>query len=115
MKISFVLLLLTVLSVGTLNSNAQPKANNISSENAAGKNLYIDVHQLTPGKVKYEDVAKAHLKDLSVENKYGVDFIKFWVDESKGLVYCLSSASDSESIRKHMLKRTDFYRNILIK
>ena len=100
MKISFVLLMLTVLSVGTLNSNAQPKANNTASENAAGKNLYIDVHQLTPGKVKYEDVAKAHLKDLSVENKYGVDFIKFWVDESKGLVYCLSSATDSESIRK---------------
>ena len=30
----------------------------------AGKNLYIDVHQLKPGKVKYEDVAKAHLKIL---------------------------------------------------
>jgi len=100
MKINFVLLMLTVLSVGALTSNAQPKGDNTSSVNAAGKNLYIDVHQLTPGKVKYEDVAKAHLKDLSVENKYGVDFIKFWVDESKGLVYCLSSASDPESIRK---------------
>jgi len=65
-----------------------------------GKNLYIDVHQLQPGKVKYEDVAKAHAKDLAVEKKYGVDFIKYWVDEKKGLVYCLSSSSDSESIRQ---------------
>jgi hypothetical protein len=29
-----------------------------------------------------------------------VNFKKFWVDEEKGLVYCLSSASDSESVRK---------------
>ena len=32
--------------------------------------------------------------------KYGVEFIKYWVDEDKGLVYCLSSASDTASIRK---------------
>jgi hypothetical protein len=63
-------------------------------------NLYIDVHQLTPGKIKYEDVAKAHAKDLAIENKYGVHFLKYWVVEDKGLVYCLSSASDSSAIRK---------------
>jgi hypothetical protein len=64
------------------------------------KNLYIDVHQLQPGKVTFEDVAKAHAKDLATEKKYGVDFIKYWVNEKEGLVYCLSSSSDSESIRK---------------
>ena len=64
------------------------------------KKLYIDVHQLEPGKVKFEDVAAAHAKDLAVEKKYGVDFIKYWVDEEQGLVYCLSSAADSGSIRK---------------
>lgn len=63
------------------------------------KELYIDVHHLPPGKVSYEDVAKAHAKDLAVQNKYGVQFLKYWVDESKGLVFCLSSASDSSSIR----------------
>ena len=100
MKSSFVLLTLILLSVSTLNLNAQIKKQSASDEKNTGKNLYIDVHQLTPGKVKYEDVANAHLKDLSVEKKYGVDFLKFWVDENKGLVYCLSSASDTESIRK---------------
>ena len=43
------------------------------------------ISQLKPGKVKYEDVANAHAKDLAVEKKYGVDFIKYWVDEDKGL------------------------------
>jgi len=67
---------------------------------AGAKNLYIDVHQLTPGKVTYEAVAGAHAKDLAVENKYNVQFLKYWVDEQKGLVYCLSSAADSSGIRK---------------
>ncbi|HMC84522.1 MAG TPA: DUF4242 domain-containing protein [Chitinophagaceae bacterium] len=62
--------------------------------------LYIDVHRLGPGNVKYEAVAKAHAKDLAVEKKYGVRFLKYWVDEEQGLVYCLSSTSDSSAIRK---------------
>ena len=64
------------------------------------KNLYIDVHELTPGKVSYADVVKAHSKDVAVEGKYGVDFQKFWVDADKGLVYCLSAAPDTAAIRK---------------
>jgi hypothetical protein len=71
-----------------------------AQSNPAPKNLYIDVHHLGAGKVKYEDVAKAHAKDLAVEKKYNVEFIKFWVDEINGNVYCLSSAVDTQSIRK---------------
>ncbi len=63
------------------------------------KKMYIDVHQLEPGKVKFEDVAGAHAKDLAVEEKFGVHFINYWVDEKEGLVYCLSSASDTNAIR----------------
>ncbi len=100
MKIIFALLTVTALSIVSFKSSAQTSTANTFTHKAAEKNLYIDVHQLEPGKVKYEDVAKAHAKDLAVENKYGVDFIKFWVDESKGLVYCLSSSPDSASIRK---------------
>ena len=99
MKILFALFVFTAFSISTVRSNAQGRSD-ISAETIAGKNLYIDVHELGPGKVKYEDVAKAHAKDLAVENKYGVHFLKYWVDEDKGLVYCLSSASDSAAIRK---------------
>ena len=80
--------------------SAQTKKIDASAQVGNAKNLYIDVHQLTPGKVKFEDVATAHLKDLAVEKKYGVHFINYWVDEKQGLVYCLSSADDSSSIRK---------------
>ncbi|MFN8289495.1 MAG: DUF4242 domain-containing protein [Chitinophagaceae bacterium] len=62
------------------------------------KHLFIDVHQLEPGKVKFEDVAAAHQKDLAAEGRYGVRFMKFWVDEKNGLVYCLSSAADSAAV-----------------
>jgi hypothetical protein len=66
----------------------------------AGKYLFIDVHHMGPGKLTYEAVAKAHSKDLDIEGKYGVEFIKFWVDPARGIVYCLSSAPDTGSIVK---------------
>jgi hypothetical protein len=59
---------------------------------------YIDVHNLEPGKVSFADVAAAHQKDLATEGKYGVSFIKYWVDEQKGKVYCLSKAANEEAI-----------------
>lgn len=59
---------------------------------------YIDVHDLEPGKVKFEEVAAAHQKDLATQDKFGVNFIKYWVDEQKGKVYCLSKAESKEAI-----------------
>jgi hypothetical protein len=70
-----------------------------SSESGGKKQLFLDVHRLTPG-IKPEAVAEAHQKDLAVEGKYGVDLIKYWVAPDEGLVFCLASASDSESLRK---------------
>jgi hypothetical protein len=98
MKSTLALFAFVAFSLGSLHSYAQENKTNV--DEAKVKNLYIDVHRLEPGKVKYEDVAKAHAKDLQVEKKYGVEFLKFWVDEQNGLVYCLSSASDTASIRK---------------
>ena len=61
--------------------------------------LYMDVHYLPAGTVKFSEVAGAHVKDLATEGKYGVRFLKYWVDESKGVIYCLSSAPDTSAIR----------------
>jgi hypothetical protein len=61
--------------------------------------LYIDVHHLGAGKVTAAAVAAAHQKDLAVEKKFNVQFIKYWVDVDKGDVYCLSSATNPQSIR----------------
>ena len=64
------------------------------------QHLYLDVHYLPSGKVSFSDVAGAHAKDLAIQGKYKVKFLKYWVDESKGIVYCLSQANDSTSIRE---------------
>lgn len=60
--------------------------------------LYLDVHHL--GKVTAKDVAAAHKKDLAVEKKYGVQFLKYWVDENNGDVYCLASSPSADDMRK---------------
>ncbi|MEO5591075.1 MAG: DUF4242 domain-containing protein [Chitinophagaceae bacterium] len=93
MKIFLSLFTLAVFSFISFHLNAQTNMAN-------KKNLYLDVHQLEPGKVKFADVAAAHKKDLATEHKYGVDFKKFWVDEKEGRVYCLASSKDTASIRK---------------
>ncbi len=64
------------------------------------QSYFIDVHNLEPGKVAFEDVAKAHQKDLATEGKYGVNFVKFWVDEKQGKVYCLSQAKNAASVEQ---------------
>jgi hypothetical protein len=65
---------------------------------ADNKKLFIDVHYLPSGKVNFADVAAAHAKDLAVQNKHNTSFLKYWVDEPKGIIYCLSSSDDSSSV-----------------
>lgn len=72
---------------------------NAQSTASDSTHLYIDVHHLGAGKVTAAAVAEAHQKDLATEKKYNVNFIKYWVDVTKGDVYCLSSAPTPESIR----------------
>ena len=60
---------------------------------------YLDVHKNLKG-VKLKDVAEAHAKDLKVQSKYGVKFLKYWVDEKAGMAFCLSDAPDKEAPTK---------------
>src|SRR5207245_3792993 len=91
--------LFSVCSFVSFHLYAQQGSMGTPSRTSEPQKLFIDVHQLEPGKVKFEAVASAHAKDIATEGKYGVQFLKYWVDENKGLVYCLSSAPDSASIR----------------
>lgn len=100
MKFSLGLFTLVFLSIISVNLSAQTGNVKTSVYKPVWKNLYIDVHQLEPGKVNFESVAEAHKKDIAVQSKYGVSFLKYWVNEEKGLVYCLSSSGDESSIRK---------------
>ena len=82
-------------------TSSVPKASKSKAINKKkNNNLFIDVHNLEPGKVTFADVMAAHQKDLATQGKYGVNFIKFWVDEKEGKVYCLSTAKDSMAVIK---------------
>jgi Protein of unknown function (DUF4242) len=63
--------------------------------------LFMDVHSLG-GSVTLEDVAKAHRADLATQGDYDVHYLRYWVDESKGRLFCLVEAPDAETaIRVH--------------
>ncbi len=57
--------------------------------------LYMDIHEF--GTVSAEDVAKAHEADLKTQEKYGVEYLKYWVNESCGKVFCLVHAPNPEA------------------
>jgi hypothetical protein len=51
----------------------------------------MDVHQIAGG-VSMDDVAKAHLADLQAQDAYDVRYLRYWVDEGNGQVFCLVEA-----------------------
>lgn len=99
MKSYFIAILSLVLAVHS-GAHAQTGKTGSGGHATEAKHLYLDVHQMEPGKVKFEAVAQAHAKDLATEKKYNADFQKYWVDEKAGRVYCLVSAPDAEAIRQ---------------
>ena len=58
--------------------------------------LFMDVHSLGDG-VTLEDVAKAHAADLATEGAHDVHYLRYWVDEPGGHIFCLVEAPDAEA------------------
>ena len=58
--------------------------------------LYMDIHNLDDGTTA-EDVAKAHAKDMETQRKYGVEYTKYWVNETGRKVFCLAHAPSAEA------------------
>ena len=58
--------------------------------------LFMDVHNKVDG-LTAEAVAGAHQRDLEVQEKYGVNYQRYWFDEGSGKVFCLVEAPDAES------------------
>lgn len=53
--------------------------------------LFLDVHSLG-GPVTLDDVAHAHQADLRTQGPHGVNYLRYWVDEVAGKVFCLVEA-----------------------
>jgi class 3 adenylate cyclase len=56
----------------------------------------MDIHELPEGTTA-EDVAKAHAKDVETQRKYGVEYRKYWVNESGRKIFCLADAPNAEA------------------
>lgn len=57
--------------------------------------LFMDVHTIEGG-VSEADVAGAHEKDLAVQKQYDVNYLRYWVDEDAGKIFCLVEADNAE-------------------
>ena len=49
------------------------------------------------GGVHADDVAKAHMADLQTQGKYDVRYLRYWVDEGQGTVFCLVEAPSGDA------------------
>jgi hypothetical protein len=58
--------------------------------------LYMDVHTIAGG-VAADDVTKAHMADLQTQGKHDVNYLRYWVDEGQGKVFCLVEAPSAEA------------------
>ncbi|MGD9957142.1 MAG: DUF4242 domain-containing protein [Candidatus Nanopelagicales bacterium] len=57
---------------------------------------FMDVHSIAGG-VTEADVAGAHAADLATQDAHGVQYLKYWVDEEAGKIFCLVDAPDAEA------------------
>ena len=58
--------------------------------------LFMDVHEFADG-VGMDDVAKAHLADLQTQPGHDVNYLRYWVDETTGRVFCLVEAPSADA------------------
>jgi hypothetical protein len=58
--------------------------------------LYIDRHDLADATAA--DVAAAHMRDLEVQDGFGVRFVTYWFEEAAGSGFCLVEAPDEEAV-----------------
>lgn len=58
--------------------------------------LFMDVHRELPAGATAADVAEAHEADMAIQDRYGVSYRSYWVDEEAGKVFCLVEAPSAE-------------------
>jgi class 3 adenylate cyclase len=60
--------------------------------------LYMDIHEVH--EASPEDIAEAHTADVATQKKYGVEYVKYWFNETRGKVFCLVHAPSSEAANR---------------
>jgi uncharacterized protein DUF4242 len=59
--------------------------------------LYMDLHNSLPDGTTAAEVAEAHMADLRVQDRFGVRYLNYWVDEQRGKVFCLVEAPNADA------------------
>ena len=57
--------------------------------------MFIDIHDV-PG-ASADDIAKAHMLDVQIQDKHGVNYFKYWVNQKHGKVFCLCTAPNADA------------------
>lgn len=57
--------------------------------------IFLDRHDMVDQSA--EETAKLHLKDLEVQEQYGVKFLTYWYDADRRTTFCLVDAPDKET------------------
>jgi hypothetical protein len=58
--------------------------------------LFLDEHEYVPN-LTAEAVAQAHARDLEVQGRHSVNYLRYWFDEATGKVFCLVDAPSAEA------------------
>ena len=58
--------------------------------------LFMDIHHIDGG-VSIDDVTTAHQADLATQGEHDVQYLRYWVDEAEGKIFCLVDAPDAEA------------------
>ena len=56
----------------------------------------MDVHYVAPATAR--DVIEAHDKELRTQDFYGVRYLRYWIAEEEGKVFCLVDAPNAEVV-----------------
>ena len=64
--------------------------------------LYMDIHTVDADDFSAEDVVKAHMEDLAIQDRFGVKQIKYWVNENAKTIFCLMTGPNKEACHKFM-------------
>ena len=74
--------------------------------------IFLDRHDLSG--LTAVDIAEAHRKDLEVQGRYGVRFLTYWFDESRGTGFCLIDAPDiGTAMRVHDEAHGDVAKDVI--
>jgi Nickel responsive protein SCO4226-like len=61
--------------------------------------LYMHIHKKVDG-ANAAAVADAHMKDLQTQQKYGVQYKRYWFDEASGTIFSLVEAPSKEAAER---------------